>query len=84
VLNRANAFTGISARSVESVLKTPIAHMVINDYRTAVSSLNSGTPFMANKSDAALARAVVELARMIDQKSAAAADTSEPEFAAAN
>jgi pilus assembly protein CpaE len=84
VLNRANAFTGISARSVESVLKTPIAHMVINDYRTAVSSLNSGTPFMANKSDAALARAVVELARMIDQKSAAAADTSEPEFATAN
>ena len=26
VLNRANAFTGISAKSVESVLKTQIAH----------------------------------------------------------
>jgi pilus assembly protein CpaE len=80
VLNRANAFTGISPRSVEAVLKTPIAHMVINDYRTAVSSLNSGTPFMANKSDAALARAVVELARLIDQKTTASSETVEPEF----
>jgi len=84
VLNRANAFTGISARSVESVLKRPIAHMVINDYRTAVSSLNSGTPFMANKSDAALARAVVELARLIDQKAATSSDRAEPEFATAH
>ena len=83
VLNRANAFTGISARSVESVLKTPIAHMVINDYRTAVSSLNSGTPFMANKSDAALARAVIELARLIDQKTTASAEAAEPELASA-
>ena len=81
VLNRANAFTGISAKSVESVLKTPIAHMVVNDYRTAVSSLNSGAPFMATKPESALARAVLELARMVDQKSADAAEKSELEFA---
>ena len=58
--------------------------MVINDYRTAVSSLNSGTPFMANKSDAALARAVLELAKLIDQRVAASTDVAEPEFATAN
>ena len=34
VLNRANAFTGISAKSVESVLKTQIAQQIINDYRS--------------------------------------------------
>ncbi len=84
VLNRANAFTGISARSVESVLKTPIAHMIVNDYRTAVSSLNSGAPFMATRPDSALARAVNELARMIDQQPASSPEASELELAGAH
>ena len=56
VLNRANAFTGISVKSVESVLRRPIAQQIGNDYRSAISSLNSGTPFMANKPDSALGR----------------------------
>jgi pilus assembly protein CpaE len=68
VLNRANAFTGISAKSVESVLKTQITQQIINDYRSAISSLNSGTPFMSNKPDSALSRAVLELARFMDQQ----------------
>src|SRR5687768_6482887 len=56
VLNRANAFTGISVKSVESVLKRPIEHQVVNDYRSAISALNSGTPFMAKRPDSALAK----------------------------
>ncbi|MEP7159213.1 MAG: response regulator [Chloroflexota bacterium] len=68
VLNRANAFTGISPKSVESVLKRPIAHQVVNDYRSAISALNSGTPFMSNKPDSALGKDVLELARMVDQQ----------------
>ncbi len=84
VLNRANAFTGISARSVESVLKRHIAQQIVNDYRSAISSLNSGTPFMANRPDSALARAVVELARLVDERAAQSVELEELEFAAAH
>ena len=83
VLNRANAFTGISARSVESVLKRNIAQQIVNDYRSAISSLNSGTPFMVNRPDSALARAVLELARQVDQQPTTSAELDELEFAAA-
>ena len=71
VLNRANAFTGISVKSVESVLKRPIEHQVVNDYRSAISALNSGTPFMAKRPDSALGKDVLELARLIDKPAAA-------------
>ena len=81
VLNRANAFTGISARSVESVLKTQIAHQIINDYRSAISSLNSGAPFMFSRPDSALAHAVMELCRLVDQQANSAAEMRELEFA---
>ncbi len=81
VLNRANAFTGISAKSVESVLKMPIAQQIVNDYRSAISSLNSGTPFMAGKPDSALGRAVLELARLTDQQASANVELRELEFA---
>jgi pilus assembly protein CpaE len=71
VLNRANAFTGISVKSVENVLKRPIEHQVVNDYRSAISALNSGTPFMAKRPDSALGKDVLELARLIDKPAAA-------------
>ena len=83
VLNRANAFTGISPKSVENVLKRPIAYQIVNDYRSAVSSLNSGTPFMARKPDSALGRALLELARLVDQQSVTSTELRELEFAAA-
>jgi pilus assembly protein CpaE len=83
VLNRANAFTGISAKSVESVLKTPITQQIVNDYRSAISSLNSGTPFMASKPDSALGRAVIELTKLVDQQPQSAVEMAELEFAGA-
>src|SRR4051794_36903310 len=83
VLNRANAFTGISSKSVENVLRTPIAQQIINDYRSAISSLNSGTPFMSNKPDSALAKAVLELARLVDQQATVGIEMRELEFAGA-
>jgi pilus assembly protein CpaE len=67
VLNRSNAFTGIRTKSVENVLKRQIAQQIGNDYRSAVSALNSGTPFMVNRPDSALGRGVMELARLVDQ-----------------
>jgi pilus assembly protein CpaE len=65
VLNRNKAFTGISIKAAESVLRRPIEHQVVNDYRTAISSLNSGTPFMVNHADSPIGRAVVQLARAL-------------------
>jgi MinD-like ATPase involved in chromosome partitioning or flagellar assembly len=65
---------------VESVLKRPIAHQVVNDYRSATSALNSGTPFMATKPDSALGRDVLELARMVDQHAPEAAELRQLEL----
>ncbi|HYI21378.1 MAG TPA: response regulator [Candidatus Limnocylindrales bacterium] len=70
VLNRANAFTGISPKSVESVLRRQLSQQIVNDYRTAISSLNSGTPFMHKRPDSALGRAVLDFAQMLDQQGA--------------
>ncbi len=81
VLNRANAFTGISARSVESVLRTHIAQQIINDYRTAVSALNSGAPFMSAKPESALSQAVAELAHLVDQQATDGIELGELELA---
>ncbi|CAN5807691.1 response regulator [soil metagenome] len=66
VLNRANAYTGISLKAVESVLRRPILHQVMNDYRVAIGALNSGSPFMMRRPDSAIAKDVVNLVRAID------------------
>jgi pilus assembly protein CpaE len=63
VLNRSNAHTGIGVEAVERVLPQRIAYQVVNDYRTAISSLNSGTPFMVNRPESPIAKGVVKLAR---------------------
>jgi len=63
VLNRSNAHTGISVEAVERVLPQRIAYQVVNDYRTAISSLNSGTPFMVNRPESPIAKGVVKMAR---------------------
>ena len=78
VLNRANAFTGISPKSVESVLRHSLAQQIVNDYRTAISSLNSGTPFMHKRPDSALGRAVMEFAQMLNEQGEEPAEL--PEF----
>jgi pilus assembly protein CpaE len=67
VLNRSNAFTGISVKSAESALKRQIVHQVVNDYRTAISSLNSGTPFMIARRDSAIGKAVRAFAAAISE-----------------
>ncbi|MBX3029331.1 MAG: AAA family ATPase [Chloroflexi bacterium] len=66
LLNRSNAYTGIGPRSIEAVLKRPIRHQVVNDYRTAISALNSGEPFLKGRPDAAIARSITEVVRAIE------------------
>jgi pilus assembly protein CpaE len=63
VLNRSNAQTGISSKAAEGVLRRKITHHVVNDYRTAIGSLNSGTPFMVNRPDSPIGKAVTKMAR---------------------
>jgi len=66
ILNRSNAFTGINQRTAETALKRSIAFQVLNEYRGAISALNSGAPLMYTKPDSPLGRSFQELARGID------------------
>ena len=66
VLNRSNAFTGISVKSAEGALRRTIDHQVVNEYRGAISALNTGAPFMFGKADSALGGSVLGFARTVD------------------
>jgi pilus assembly protein CpaE len=66
VMNRSNAMTGISAKSVEAVLKRPVEFTVVNDYRAAITALNTGQPFMLGRSEAGIAGSVLEIVRRVD------------------
>ena len=67
VLNRSNAFTGINVKNAEGALKRTINYQVVNEYRGAISALNSGAPFMFTKADSVLGRSLLEFARLIDK-----------------
>jgi pilus assembly protein CpaE len=67
VLNRSNAFTGINVRNAEGALKRTIDHQVLNEYRGAISALNSGAPFMFTKADSALGGSLLQFARSVDK-----------------
>jgi pilus assembly protein CpaE len=67
LLNRSNAFTGISVQSAEGALKRTIEHKISNEYRIAVSAQNSGDPFMHSKADSPLGRELLDFARAIDK-----------------
>jgi pilus assembly protein CpaE len=71
VLNRSNAYTGINVNNAESVLGRKIDFQVINEYRGAISALNSGEPFMSSRPDAPLSRSVSEFAREVDRQTTA-------------
>ena len=66
-----NAFTGINVKNAEGALKRPIDYQVVNEYRGAISALNSGAPFMFTKADSPLGRSVLDFARAHRQGAAA-------------
>jgi pilus assembly protein CpaE len=72
VLNRSNAFTGISVKNAEGALKRSIDYEVVNEYRGAISALNSGSPFMFTKADSALGGSLVHFVRGVDKPATAA------------
>ena len=67
VLNRSNAYTGINVKSAEGALKRPIEFQIVNEYRGAISALNTGAPFMIGKADSVLGRSVMDFAREVDK-----------------
>jgi pilus assembly protein CpaE len=68
VLNRSNAFTGINVKNAEGALKRTIDHQIVNEYRGAISALNSGAPFMFTKADSLLGRSLLDFARIVDKQ----------------
>jgi pilus assembly protein CpaE len=72
VLNRSNAFTGINVKNAEGALKRTIDHQVVNEYRGAISALNTGAPFMFGKADSALGGSVLQFARAVDKPAVSA------------
>ncbi len=66
LLNRSNAYTGISPKSIERVLKRPVRFQVVNDYRTAISALNTGEPFLHGRPESALGRSLTDVVKAID------------------
>jgi pilus assembly protein CpaE len=73
VLNRSNAFTGINVKSAEGALRRPIELQIVNEYRGAISALNSGAPFMIAKADSVLGRSVLDFAKVVDKSGGQAA-----------
>lgn len=71
LLNRSNAFTGISVQAAEGVLKRTFEHKITNEYRVAISAQNSGTPFSYTKADSPLGREMAALAAAIDESAVA-------------
>jgi pilus assembly protein CpaE len=66
VLNRSNAFTGVSVSAAEGALKRQFETKIANEYRIAISAQNTGSPFNYSKPDSALSKEIVELAQAID------------------
>jgi hypothetical protein len=54
-------------KSAEGALRRPIEHQIVNEYRGAISALNSGAPFMIGKADSVLGRSVLDFARAVDR-----------------
>ena len=68
VLNRSTAYTGINVKNAEGALKRRIDHQVVNEYRAAISALNSGAPFVLTKADSVLGRSVLDFVKQIDHQ----------------
>ena len=66
VLNRSNAFTGVSVSAAEGALKREFETKITNEYRIAISAQNTGSPFSYSKPESPLGREIIDLARAID------------------
>ncbi len=77
VLNRSTAYTGITIKNAESALRRQIGYQVVNDYRVAITALNTGAPFAVARSDTALGKSVLEFVRQADRLDTPGTDATE-------
>jgi pilus assembly protein CpaE len=77
VLNRSTAYTGITVKNAESALRRKIAYQVVNDYRVAITALNTGAPFVVARSDSALGKSVVDFVRQAARLDVGRADAAD-------
>ena len=54
-------------KSAEGALRRPIEFQIVNEYRGAISALNTGSPFMVSKADSVLGRSVADFAKAVDK-----------------
>src|SRR5688500_18372767 len=66
VLNRSNAFTGVSVSAAEGALKREFETKITNEYRNAISAQNTGSPVSYSTPDSPLDREIIDLAKSID------------------
>ncbi len=78
VLNRASSMGAINVRQAESVLKQRIHYEIANDHKAASAALNHGTPFVMEKGESLLAKALLDFARSIDRGAPVASGHPEP------
>ncbi len=76
VLNRSNAYTGINVSNAEEALGRKVDYQIINEYRGAISALNSGRPFMFSRPDSLLSKSVTAFAQEIDMATLAASSAA--------
>ena len=84
VLNRATSASGVNVRDAEGILKQRIHYEIPNDFKAAGTALNQGAPFVLEKGESVLAKAIMDLARAIDRGSPISAPAREPVAAGAS
>lgn len=65
LMNRVDKRGGITAADVENTLKHTVRSQITLDDRVALTSINSGVPFMINQRNTPLAQNVLELAQKV-------------------
>jgi pilus assembly protein CpaE len=81
VLNRSGSTTGVNMRHAETVLKQRIQYEIPNDHKAASAALNQGTPFVMDKNESLLSKAVFDFARSIERGAPVAQSQAAPSSA---
>ncbi|WP_096156529.1 AAA family ATPase [Bacillus sp. FJAT-45066] len=65
ILNRDSEFEGMTKEVIEDVLGLPISGRIPSDYRTVISSINNGEPFVLKASRTPVAKAVLKICEQV-------------------
>ncbi len=71
VLNKEDGRSGINARDIEASIKHPVSAVIPKDERTTALAIQRGVPFVTAQRNIPLSQAVLNLARMLEQRTRA-------------